>query len=265
MEIKKITKVALGCAMMTMALTGCSSESVKWMSGSKQLSGEIVTQNRNVRGFNHVCVNGSPSVYYSQGEKFSVVVEADKDIADNVKTYVKGNTLVVELENSKFGGFVFNGDGDPLKVYVTSPDLTGVMVNGSGDFVSDKRVDTDNMDIQLKGSGDIDIKSLICDNLTAVIVGSGDMDIKDADALETNFELVGSGDMDVNLKNTQRTNIVLKGSGDIDIYFNNCGAVKSNLTGSGDITLKGNVRSLDNNEIGSGDCDINSLKIDNKK
>jgi len=264
-SMKKIMTTALVCALATLATTGCSSEKVHGYLGSKKLSGEIVTDSRNIKGFNNIDILGIPTVYYTQGSTFSVKVMADKDIVKNVKTYTKGNTLTVKYENSSSKIFSFYSDDDnPIKVYVTSPDLTGVALTGSGDFISEKNVDTDKMKIELKGSGDIDFTSLICDNLSTTLVGSGDIDIKKADALTAYVELVGSGDIDLNLTNAKTTNIVLKGSGDIKIYFDKCGNVSSNLLGTGDISLKGYVQGISYDTLGAGDYNIRQLRVANK-
>lgn len=263
--MKKIMTIALMCAMTMVTTISCSSEKVNGYLGSKKLSGEIVTQDRSVKGFDKIVIDGCPTVYYVQGTKTSVVVKADKALIKNIKTTANGSTLSISYEDdTNISSFVFGGSidmDDAMKIYVTSPDITSVTLNGSGDFKSEKKVDTDNMDITLKGSGDIDFKSLICDNLSTTLVGSGDIDIKQADALKADMQLVGSGDMDINLANTKTTNIVLKGSGDIKIGFDNCNAVSSQLMGSGDITLKGDVKSLNRDEIGSGDCNVNQLRI----
>lgn len=263
--MKKIMTAALVCAFTTLATIGCSSEKVHGYLGSKKLSGEIVTDSRNIKGFNSVDILGSPTVYYTQGSTFSVRVKADKSIVKDIKTYVKGNTLTVTYDNSTFNVLSFGDDDDnPIKVYVTSPDLIGVTLTGSGDFISEKNVDTDKMRIELKGSGDIDFKSLICDNLFTSLVGSGDIDIKKADALSANIELIGSGDIELNLANTKSTDIVLKGSGDIEIGFDKCGNVTSNLLGSGDITLKGDIKGISYGGLGAGDYNIKQLRVANK-
>lgn len=261
--MKKIMTIALGCALTLFATTSCSSEKGNVYFGSKKLSGEVVTQNRNVKGFDKIYIEGAQTVYYTQGSKPSVVVKADKAIIDNIKTTVTGNTLSISYEGKSFSfSGSFNSD-DLMTVYVTSPDITGVILQGSGDFISEKKVDTDNMDIQLKGSGDIKFGSIICDNISTTLVGSGDIDVKNADALKADIELVGSGDLDMNLSNTKNTNISLKGSGDIDINFNNCVSVNSQLKGSGDIELKGDVEHFTKDELGSGEHDTSKLRVGN--
>ena len=81
---------------------------------------------------------------------------------------------------------------------------------------------------------------------------------------ETTTMLVSKGDtvdLKINHENVANTNVLLKGSGDIVASFLNCGNVVSELRGSGDITFSGDVRSLTNSQLGSGDYHINRLNI----
>lgn len=265
--MKKILTMVLGCALTMLATVGCSSEKGNIYFGSKKLSGEVITQNRDIKGFDKIYISGCPTVYYTQGSKTSVVVKADKAIANDIKTTISGNTLSISYKGGSTRlGFGFNSNiniGDAMKIYVTSPDITGVILQGSGDFICENKIDTDNMDIQLKGSGDINIGSIICDKISTSLVGSGDIDVKSADVLKAYVELVGSGDIDMSLANTHNTDISLKGSGDIDINFNNCVSVNSQLKGSGDIELKGNVEHLTKDELGSGEHNTSKLKVGN--
>lgn len=224
---------------------------------------DVVTQSRNLRGFEKVEIIGSPTVYYSQADSFSVRVTGPGNIVDNIITDVDGGTLVIR-NKGKMGVVNVNfGNSNKLAVYVTSPDLVGVLVSGSGDFVSGERIDTDIMDVRLKGSGDVKFADILCDRCDVEIVGSGDVDIKRLDTREASATLIGSGDVDIRMMNATSTHLQLRGSGDIDIDFmSGCGSVDAELLGSGDISLKGRVKTLNKQRRGSGDIDTDKLRIE---
>lgn len=258
--MKKIMTIALLCATVVFATIGCSSESINGIVGSKKLSGKSVTQKRDAKGFNKIAIKGCPSVYYTQGQNYSVVIKTDEAIINDIKTYVDDGILVISY--NIVGRTIFNGStSDITKVFVTSPDLTAITLTGAGDFISDKKIDSDNMEIQLKGSGDIKIGDIICDNISTSLTGSGDVYVGNADALNASIRLTGSGDLGIGLANTRKTDIILKGSGDINVDFKNCGIVNSKTMGSGDIVLKGDVEHLDKDELGSGGHHISKLNI----
>lgn len=252
-------KIALFVFALVLASCSCS-HSVRDM--GVKLSGEKASEYRNLRGFEKIEVNGSPTVYYDQVDSFSVLVKGPKELVENIITELDGRTLSIR-NRGKIGMFnVSFGRGDDLAVYVCGPDLTGVSLRGSGDFLSRYSVDTDVIDIQLKGSGNIEFNSIICDRCNAEVVGSGDLDIKLLDAQYTDASLTGSGDIDIRQKNVVATRLAVRGSGDIDVNFlESCGSVDAELAGSGDITLKGQVTNLNKSKRGSGDINTGSLRI----
>ena len=220
--------------------------------------GVVVTQDRKVKNFTSVRIEGSPTVRYVQGNKFEVKVKGKKELVDKIKTEVKGKSLVVSVKsNISFSFFKNNRKHMPV-IYVTSPDLVGVELAGSGDFISDGPIDTDRLVVKMAGSGDVDFNgNVICDDLKVELNGSGDVEIKDVESISSSLQLIGSGDIKVNQKKVENTRVQLIGSGDIKVNFDNCRNVESSLAGSGDIMLKGNISGkLNKAKAGSGDYTI---------
>ena len=219
--------------------------------------GPRVTDVRQHNGFEEIEIKGSPTVYYTQADSFSVRVTGPQNYVDDILTEINGKTLVVRNRGKiSVVNISFEGE-DEVAVYVTSPDLVSLRLNGSGDFVSKRLIDSDNMDIVLRGSGDIDIDSLICDRCQVELVGSGDIDVNRLEAQRVSASLIGSGDIDLKLKKVQNTKLSLKGSGDIDAHFaEGCGTVDCELRGSGDISIKGPVGKVNSHKFGSGDINV---------
>ncbi len=243
--------------VIALAMTSCSCNT------HAVFTGKMVSENRHITGFQEIEVNGSPTVYYTQGDSFSVKVKGPEDAIENIITEKQGSSLVIR-NKGKFGvvNFQLGGD-DELAVVVTSPDIVAVRVNGSGDFLSDKPVDTDKMDITLRGSGDIHFGDIICDRCQLDLIGSGDVSVDCLEAQEVSASLIGSGDIKLALQKVDNTSLTLKGSGDIDAEFlKGCGSVSCDLNGSGDIELKGKVKHWNQSKHGSGDIDIDNLQIE---
>ena len=220
------------------------------------------TENRQLKGFEEIEINGSPTVYYTQDKSFSVMVKGPESRVKNILTEMNGKTLSIR-NKGKMGLFNIQlGDEGEIAVYVTSPDLTGIRLNGSGDFISEKRIDTDKIDIMLRGSGDIEVNDLICDRCDVELIGSGDIQLENVDTKEMAASLIGSGDITFEVNNATDTRLALKGSGDIDATFrDNCDAVECELRGSGDIELKGKVKSFSKEKSGSGDVSVGRLTV----
>ena len=246
-------------AVVLMSATSC----VKTSHSLPLDEGQRVTESRFLKGFEKIEIVGSPTVYYTQADSFSVEVTGPENYIEDILTEVNAKSLVIR-NRGKMGvvNFQLNGS-NKISVHVTSPDLIAISLNGSGDFVSKQRIDTDNMDINLRGSGDIDIADLICDRCDINLIGSGDIDLKRLEAQRTAASLIGSGDIDLKLNNVLNTLLALKGSGDISADFaKGCKKVECELRGSGDISLKGNVEHFSKQKSGSGDIEYHKLTIE---
>lgn len=258
--MKKIMLPVL--AFMVMAMSSCSTCGNSGFNLSYTTSDEVDVSTRDIRGFEKIEVIGSPTVFYTQADTFSVRVKGPKDLVSNILTDVNGNTLTIR-NKGKLGIVNVNFGGNKgLAVYVSSPDLIGVTLSGSGDFISESPIDTDVLNIRLKGSGDVRFTDVVCDRCDAELVGSGDLDIEHLDTRETSATLIGSGDLDIRQMNAVNTQLQLRGSGDIDIEFiSGCGTVNADLQGSGDINLKGRVQHYEMRKRGSGDINSSDLKV----
>ena len=249
----------MALAVVLMSATSC----VKTSHSLPLDEGQRVTESRFLKGFEKIEIVGSPTVYYTQADSFSVEVTGPENYIEDILTEVNAKSLVIR-NRGKMGvvNFQLNGS-NKISVHVTSPDLIAISLNGSGDFVSKQRIDTDNMDISLRGSGDIDIADLICDRCDINLIGSGDIDLKRLEAQRTAASLIGSGDIDLKLNNVLNTFLALKGSGDISADFEKgCKKVECELRGSGDISLKGNVEHFSKQKSGSGDIEYHKLTIE---
>lgn len=256
-KMKRKQLFQVGLLLMAVALLSTSCVHQKF-----SLGGDVVTEYRPLKGFEKIEINGSPNVFYTQADSFSVKVRCSKDGLENILTEVNDGTLSIRNRGKMGVVNVVILDEDQAEIHVTSPDLISVRLNGSGDFTSEKRVDTDQMEIVLRGSGDIEFDDLLCDDSHVELVGSGNIDVKRLEAKTSDVTLVGSGDIDLGLCRVLSTRLGLKGSGDINVDFNEgCQVVDCELRGSGDITLKGVVSRFSQKKTGSGDIHINELKM----
>lgn len=255
MKRKQFAIVGMMLLMGSATLVSCHNTAV--------ISKDYVTEDRLIKGFEEVEVVGSPNVYYTQADSFSVRVKGPDNFVGNILTEKNGKTLTIR-NKGKWGVVNISfSDEDELAVYVTSPDLVAVRVNGSGDFISTDLIDTDNMNITLRGSGDISMDKLLCDRCDVELIGSGDIDLPEVEAKETSAVLIGSGDIKMGLSKVADTRLSLKGSGDIKVDFSEgCRSVDCTVNGSGDIGLSGKIGHFRGEKHGSGDIDIANLTIE---
>jgi hypothetical protein len=89
-------------------------------------SGNVVTQEEPITGFDKVDISYSFDVNLSQGDSFSVVIRADDNLVEHLQVVKQGSTLVIGLKpNSP------DLRSATLQAEVTMPELTGLDMSGS--------------------------------------------------------------------------------------------------------------------------------------
>ena len=88
----------------------------------------IVKQERNTGPFTGVKVGGAFDVVIRQTGKHRVVVEAEQDVIDKVRTEVKAGVLHVDMVRNWTWG-----NNDEVIVYIEMDDLDLLHVSGAGD------------------------------------------------------------------------------------------------------------------------------------
>jgi len=267
----------VGLLILLIFATGYYAEAQMWgVSGS----GNVISQERSVTDFSTVKVQGSADVILKQGDKISVVVQADDNLIANIITKVKGDALIIETE-----GNIRNSK--KFEVFVTVPRLDGIEINGSGDVDSDGKISGNALSVSINGSGDVEL-DLDYKSLRANVNGSGDIDISgitgdldlgimgsgdfEASGLRLNLckiSVFGSGDIklsgsaatvivelsasgDVNLFNLTAESVDVRSNGSGDVVVNVNNSLKASLSGSGDLTYSGSPGQVDVIANGSG-------------
>ncbi|MGI6243156.1 MAG: GIN domain-containing protein [Prevotella sp.] len=202
--------------------------------------GQEVSVLRSAHPFNRIEIRGLCNVKYEQGENFSVKIVGDEELVNQLLTECDGTTLSIKAKDHSVNITGLRHKRKPV-VYVTSPDLIGIHMEGAGDFEVEKPLDTDTLNVYLKGAGDIDLKRIVCD--------------------EAYINLQGMGDVNVDGLTAKRSVINLKGIGDVDIDFIDSGSAVCTLQGVGDISLSGNLKSLQKRVSGTGDINLNDLRL----
>ena len=206
-------------------------------------NGHSSTETRWTPDFEEVKSSGSYEVYIVPGDDYLVEVTAESNLLPYIVTDVDGNQLKIRTRG------VHNlHNTEPMKVYITMPNLRGVTLSGSG-YIESEHFSENNFNITLSGSGHIDT-SIDVDELNANISGSGkiniagfcnhsDMQISGSGKIRSydleqntcHAKISGSGNMYVNVSNLLEANI----SGSGSIFFINTPDVHSSISGSGKV------------------------------
>jgi predicted small secreted protein len=216
--------------LVALILSGCGFQVVAG-------SGKVVSENRNVRGFTGVRLEGIGNVYLTQGEAESVRIEAEDNLIPYFDTSVQGSTLTIGIKKQYMG--VDLQPTQPVKFYVTLPKIAAVTLAGSGN-IFDGIIKTSAFKISLLGSGNISTDGLIATNVELSLGGSGNISLGTLSAEEVTANIAGSGNIQVDTLTANK--------------------VSSKTAGSGNITIGGKVTEQSAEILGSGDYQAGGLK-----
>ncbi len=226
---------------MAIALSGCieiNSNGVRF--SSIYGSGEIITEERQVAGFNQIHLRGAGNVFLTRASFQQVQVETDDNIMPHIGTRVDDSRLIISHVQKNLRPTVLN-------IHITTPDLEGVSISGSGDISGNEEFRSVRFYTDIAGSGDIALK-VSADRLESNISGSGSVYLAGS-ATFYDATITGSGDVDAFDLQVKESSIVITGSGNCRVSV--LDRLTARITGSGDVLYKGHPR-LSQSITGSG-------------
>lgn len=247
-------------------------------------SSKVIKEKSNLSGFSAISIAGGWSAVLTQGDGFSVTVEANEESMENLRIEVRKETLYVYNDDRKFRfSDMFRSRRNTIrKVYITLPELQKITASGGSDIFPQIPFSTENMKIVLSGGSDLKGLSIDCQSLDCKMSGgsgasihlvngenvkittSGGSDVSLSGLSATLLELKASGGSDLKLEGAT-TNLQVKASGGSDVAafklrVENCTATLSGgsdadlyvtdalniyISGSGDVRCKGNPRNVE--------------------
>lgn len=198
--------------------------------GIRRGSGNVITEERDVSGFDQIQVTGSGMAEVIQGETESLVIEAEDNVMPTIESEVRDGVLVLGQKANANLNIT-----KPVKYTVTMIDIAGFAISGSGAISSDS-VDTSIIELAISGSGNIDITSLDGDSVEANLSGSGDVQVS-GDVADQVVEISGSGKYDAADLRSATAVITIGGSGSATVWVDT--TLDVTVGGSGDVSYYG--------------------------
>jgi len=224
--------------------SNCSSVHVKG-------NGNVESQEREVKDFHGVILDGVGSVNIYYADNYKVIVTTDSNIQEFVTTKTIGNNLLIGQE--KIDG---NFRVTTLKIDVYLPELNYISLTGGGKMkiINGK---TSDLKINQSGVGDIEIQNYEAESLFVTFSGGGNINIDNSGKFYY-LEIEHSGVGNINAEKAEAENVT--------INFTGGGAIKTwvtnNLTGTfsgvGSIFYKGNPSTINVNRVGIG---VNIIRL----
>jgi hypothetical protein len=211
-------------------------------------SGKVVSENRDVKGFQSVSLSGSGDLIITQGANEALRIEAEDNLLPLIESDVRGGTLYLGFKPN-IGSIVTT---QPVKYYLSVKELNAAILSGSGSIQADS-LKASHITLTTSGSGSMDIKSLTADTLKLTMSGSGDASLGGLVGQQT-IQISGSGNYQAGSLDTQQTTAIISGSGTMTVWARD--SLNLTISGSGSVDYYGKP-SL--NQIISGSGKIISL------
>lgn len=176
----------------------------------------------------------------------AVKVEADENLLPYIETKRDGDYLVVKFRNN-----ISVSTENPVKIYITTPELNAVDIAGSGNVSSeDKFWSRNGMRFNISGDGDISL-NVNAPSVKASISGSGNLHLS-GETQNVDVDISGSGNYRGKDLKAENADLKIMGSGDAETFADV--RLKASIMGSGSIRYQGNAN-VDKSIKGSGSVD----------
>ncbi len=146
-------------------------------------------EKRAVEGFTRLGNKGIGNVILTQGDHDELVIEADPELRERIRTEVKDGTLRItyDFDWQDVLGLRFIGRG-PIRFHVTMKTIEGLSMSGAGN-VEAKAITADKLDVALSGAGNIHIENLTAKALVSSLSGAGNITVGGTlDSLDMHFK-----------------------------------------------------------------------------
>ena len=196
-------------------------------------SGHVITDKRNVSGFNAVSFSGIGEINLTQGESESLTIEAEDNIAPHFITEVKNNTLYIHEDQSATRSWL--QPTRPVRFNLSVKNLNAFDLLGVGNIRS-ASLKADSLSISINGAGSIHLDRLDANALTANINGTGDVDIA-GKVDQQNTHLSGTGSYRTPDLQSQSAAVDISGAGSATVWAQE--SLTAHISGAGTVAYYG--------------------------
>ncbi len=177
-------------------------------------SGKVITQTREVSGFNHVQIDGAGELIIIQGETESLEIRAEDNIIDDLTSDVEGATLVLGYRDNFLRNTIIPTERITYTLSVI--DLSEVTINGAADMEIES-LETGGLILNINGAGQVSIDQLTAEDLTVQISGTATIDVSGQVAKQS-ITIDGAGNYKAGDLETTSTTIKINGLGNGTVW-----------------------------------------------
>ncbi len=194
-------------------------------------SGVLVTEQRDVSGFDRVSFEGFGTLIITHGSEESLTIEAEDNILPRIETRVHGGTLEIGFDTDRWKDIV--RPTKSITYTLTVITLDGIALSGAGSIEA-RGIDVERFDVELSGAGSIEISGFAAAQEINVS-GAGSYDSAELQSEHIDVNISGAGAATVWA--TESLDVNISGVGNVSYYGDP--QVRENVSGLGNLKALG--------------------------
>lgn len=207
-------------------------------------NGTVSIEQRDVLPFNAIRVSGAFEVVLNQGDTYSVEVETDGNLQENIVAEVHDEVLEIQTTGN-IGNF------SRMKVVVTSAAYNKVHTSGGVSLSSGTQLNGESLEIKASGASKVNL-NVMMESIHTDFSGAGDVTLS-GEAGVTTVDISGAGKLKAFELKTHEMSISISGAGYAEV--NTDQKLDVNVSGAGKVRYKGNPAEVKENISGAGVVD----------
>ncbi|MFZ0282752.1 MAG: head GIN domain-containing protein [Bacteroidales bacterium] len=202
---------------------------------------DVVKKERTAGNFTGIKVSTGIDVYLKQTDNESIVVEADENLHEYIKTEIRDGVLNVYTDANI-------RTAERKRVYVTMENIRSIKTTSAGDVIGETPVKSDQLELSASSAGNINLE-VYAKVIEADISSSGDITLNGtADRLNVN--LSSAGDLNAYDLEAREADVSASSAGDADVSVTE--RLTARASSAGDINYKGNPKYINANSSSAG-------------
>lgn len=223
----KACKLILSVVILSALAGSCYFDNMETISGN----GKVVKQTRDVPGFSGLKVATGIDAVITQGEHESLIVEADENLMDYIKTEVVDGKLKIYSDKNIRSAKV-------KKVILEYKKLNTIDVSSAGDVEGNNTLVTDNLDIEMSSAGGLTL-AIEADRLEISISSGGDAKLS-GKVNTFKADLSSAGDLNAYELEAKTGDISVSSAGSASVFITDEASFQCSSAGS--INYRGEPR-----------------------
>lgn len=201
-------------------------------------SRRVVTEDIRVSNFDQINFSTIGELTITQGDRESLMIEAESNVMGRIASTVRGGTLYIEMKS----GIWSVVPTKPVRYDLTGKELTALDLSGVGSVYAGA-IDTDRLDLDISGTGEVAIRSLTADSLELKHTGVGKCELA-GQVRRQEVRLTGAGEYDAADLESESVKVELSGVGKATVWATD--VLDIQLSGVGQVSYYGDPRVTEN-------------------